>query len=86
MQVTPKAPATFGMAVSAGLGAVTSSLMMVGNFAEAGERMSEVVLQKATHFAEINKLNDDMTYATAKAAVDARLVELKASGLTIDLK
>ena len=84
-QVT-KAPATFGQALSAGLGAVTSSLMMVGNMAEAGERMSEVVLQKATHFAELNKLNDDMTYATAKAAVDARLVELKASGLTIDLK
>ena len=84
-QVT-KAPATFGQAIAAGLGGVTSTLMMVGNFAEAGERMSEVVLQKATHFADLNKLNDDMAYATAKAAVDARLVELKASGITIDLK
>ena len=85
-KVTNKAPATFGQALSAGLGAVTSTLMIVGNLAEAGEAMSGVVLQKANHYAEISLLEDDARYAVAKAAVDARVLALKESGVDINIE
>ena len=81
-----QAPATFGQALSAGLGGITNGLMMFGNLTAAGEKMSSVVLQKATHYAEISLLEDNHRYAMAKAAVDARLLSLKERGVDIDIE